>query len=104
MKRAVEKLFKILFIVIVITALAAPQSVFAQDAVPTDAPAAPTEVVVSTDAPTEAPVVEDKPVAGDHTYVEALFAFKVEEAPGHTEVGVAVAVITNCGGWVTTAV
>jgi hypothetical protein len=51
MKTALKKLMKILFVFIVITAMAVPQSVFAQDAMPTSEPVA-TDVVV-TDVPTE---------------------------------------------------
>lgn len=52
------------------------------------------------EAVTLAPVVDESPVAGDHTYVLAFEAVNVDEAPGQTEAGVAVAVITNCGGCV----
>ncbi len=51
MKTAAKQLLKTLFVFIMITALAVPQSVFAQDAQPTSEPVA-TEVVV-TDVPTE---------------------------------------------------
>ena len=78
MKRLFERTFKILFIVIVIAAMAAPQAVFAQDAVPTDAPAASTEVV-STEAPTEAPVVEET-AAPTEAATEAATEAVTEEA------------------------
>jgi hypothetical protein len=65
MKTALKKLMKILFVFIVITAMAVPQSVFAQDALPTSEPVA-TDVVVAdvptevaTSAATETPVVEE---------------------------------------------
>jgi hypothetical protein len=40
-------------------------------------------------AVTDAPVVEDKPVAGDHEYVDAPLAVKVPEAPAQMVIGAA---------------
>ena len=68
MNRSIEKLLKVMFIIIVITALATPKYVLAQDAIPTDALVESTEVVVEepvveeTGAPTEAPLVEETAV------------------------------------------
>lgn len=86
MKRSIEKIIKVMFIIIVIMAMAAPQAVLAQDLVPTDAPAASSEVV-TTDVPADAPVVEETAVPTE-VATEAV----VEEA---TEAAVETAVPTE---------
>ena len=65
MKRKIESVFRLLFLLIVIVALAVPRVVLAQDEVPTEPVA--TEVVVTegpvveeTVVPTEAPIVEEE--------------------------------------------
>lgn len=96
MKTALKKLVKILFVFIVITAMAVPQSVFAQDALPTAEPGAtevvgtdvpadvPTEVVTA--VPTEAPSVEETSVPTEVATEVATEAPVVEETAVPTEV------------------
>ncbi len=61
MKTMFRKLMQYVFIIIVITAMAAPKPVFAQDGLPTDAPSA-TEAPTEVAEPTEEPVVTETPV------------------------------------------
>ncbi len=99
MKTALKRFVKVLFVFIMITALAVPQSVFAQDAQPTTEPAAtdvvvtdvPTEVAteaateVATDVATEAPVVEETaepteaPVVEEETVADVVDALAEED-------------------------
>ncbi len=90
MKRSLERIFKVLFIIIVIMAMAAPQAVLAQDVVPTDAPVEATEVVVE-EVSTEAPVVEE--TAAPTEAVTEVTTEVVTEAP--TEVAVETAAPTT---------
>jgi len=92
MKTALKKLVKILFVFIIITALAVPQSVFAQDVVTTPEPSS-TEVVV-TDVPTE--IATD--VATDVPTVEAT------DVPTEVVTEVATEVVTEVATEVVTEV
>jgi hypothetical protein len=88
MKTAITKLARIIFVFIVITALAVPQSVFAQDALPTDAP---TEVVtevpteVATEIPTDVPTEEPTAAPTENLMVEETVAPTEEPAEVVTE-------------------
>jgi hypothetical protein len=97
MKMSFEKIVKIFFIMIIITAMAVPRAVFAQDELPTDPPptevvteapvveetAAPTEapVVEETAAPTEAPVIEETDITTEVVTVVAVETAAPTEVP-----------------------
>jgi hypothetical protein len=120
MKRSLEKMIKVMFIIIVIMAMAAPQAVLAQDVAPTDVPVESTEVVVfeepvvdETAAPTEVSVVEDPAapteavVLIEETIAEVVKALAEEEVVLMNENGQPIAmgsaeaaeVIANADPW-----
>ncbi|MHB8088535.1 MAG: MBG domain-containing protein [Anaerolineaceae bacterium] len=119
MKRKIESVFRLLFLLIVIVALAVPRVVLAQDEVPTEPVA--TEVVVTeepmlegTVVPTEAPIVDEEtivptetPVVEEETVAEVVEVLSEEEVVLLDENGQPIAMgsaeaaeaITNADPW-----